>query len=106
MDGRRELYMPANRRQFQGIMMELSGLQRRENAFARAAAESRGHFGQRQIGQDYSTSAEERLIERIALRLLDEELDECAGVEIERIDPGRFFLPYSQAVVPIVDHRL
>lgn len=72
MNGRRELHVPAGRRQLQRLTMEVAGLLARENAFARAPAERGSHFGQRQIRKDHPARAEERLIQRIAFRLLDE----------------------------------
>jgi len=72
MNGRRELDVTAGRRQLQRLTMEVAGLSARENAFSRAPSERRSHFGQRQIREDHSACTEERLIQRIAFRLLDE----------------------------------
>ena len=72
MNGRRELYVTTRGRQLLRFTMEAAGLQRRESALSGASPECGCHFGQSQIGQDDSPRAEERLIQRIALCLLDE----------------------------------
>jgi hypothetical protein len=81
MDGRRHLGAATAGSEIFSRPLHGPRLGGRQGMCTRAASESGREFGQRQVGDDDVGGASERLIQRIALGLGDDELREGAGID-------------------------